>query len=444
MSASKTILATAALLISASAVAGSPEWLEVDSAAAIQRRHIADFPYTVEEAYQLALEKHPEMSRADFDSLIARKFVETDTFDGQVRVFRKAIRNMDLLNPEFNGEMYARGAKASKARVSYVDSVLDFHAGKNPLGGAHKVTYRFSIDVPYEASLHGDTLRVWMPVPHPSQRQSDITIISAYPAEYTLSDQAKTVHSTIYFETPVRYEQATHFEYTASFITRGEWFDPESIRTKIKLYNTNSDLYRQYTAEELPHMPRMTELARKIVGDTTDPLTCSELVYDYIISNYLWGGARDYSTIECIPYYVIDQGHGDCGQVALLYISLMRSLGIPARWESGWMLHPGEKNYHDWAEVYFEGVGWIPVDVSFGRYETADSRQARNFYSTGMDAHRFASNRGVCGQLDPAKRFVRSETVDLQPGEVEATSGNLYYPGWHQKLTLLSIEPIEQ
>ena len=129
--------------------------------------------------------------------------------------------------------------------------------------------------------------------------------------------------------------------------------------------------------------------------------------------------------------------------MSLLYISLMRTLGVPARWESGWMLHPGEKNLHDWAEVYFEGVGWLPVDVSFGRYTTSSDPAVQGFYSHGIDAHRFATNRGVCGALYPAKRYVRSETVDFQMGEVECSKGNLFYPGWNQTLKLIDVHPVK-
>ena len=125
------------------------------------------------------------------------------------------------------------------------------------------------------------------------------------------------------------------------------------------------------------------------------------------------------------------------------YISLMRSLGVPARWESGWMLHPGETNLHDWAEVYFEGIGWVPVDTSFGRYRGADDEEIVNFYSHGIDAHRFASNTGVCGELYPAKKYVRSETVDFQVGEVETGKANLFYPAWDSDLEIISIEPIK-
>ena len=139
---------------------------------------------------------------------------------------------------------------------------------------------------------------------------------------------------------------------------------------------------------------------------------------------------------------MLDELHGDCGQVSLLYISMMRSLGVPARWESGWMLHPWSKNLHDWAEVYFEGIGWVPVDVSFGRYVNSENENERNFFSTGMDFYRFATNTGICSQLYPSKKFIRSETVDFQVGEVECSKGNLFYPGWSKKLEVLSIEEL--
>ena len=73
-----------------------------------------------------------------------------------------------------------------------------------------------------------------------------------------------------------------------------------------------------------------------------------------------------YSTIENIPEYVLDNHHGDCGQVSLLFITLCRCSGIPAHFQSGFMMHPGAWNLHDWAEIYLEGIGWVPVDQSFG------------------------------------------------------------------------------
>ncbi len=362
-----------------------------------------------------------------------------------MRIHRKSPRNLGLLNPEFNGGITDRGYDAKPERLAYVDSVLSYYRGKNSKGLAHKVKFRFSIDVPYDKSLEGDSIRVWMPVPLEGElcdRQEDVEILSTVPADYVLSGD-RSVHNTISFVLPAPAEGDTaHFEYVGSYVCKGKFVSAADVDKNIKPYDKSADLYKRYTAMEAPHVVRLDSLARAIVGDETNPHRQSELVADYIMQ-YPWAGAREYSTIKCIPEYVLRERHGDCGQVSLLYISLMRSLGVPARWESGWMIHPGEKNYHDWAEVYFEGVGWVPVDVSFGRYGNTSDADARTFYSHGMDAHRFATNKGVCGDLYPAKRFVRSETVDFQAGEVECSRGNLFYPGWDSSFTLLSVEPVE-
>ena len=420
-----------------------PTWLEADSAAAIQSRLESDFSLTFDSAARLVRETHPELSDSDIMDMISKKYMEAKTINGELRVHRKSPRNLNLLCPSYNGGVKARGENASEARISYVDSVIAWYKGSNDKGLAHRVKYRFTIDVPFHEALEGDTIRTWMPLPLESDRQSDIVIVGTEPSDYITSSPENSVHNTIFFEKAVENGKATHFECTVEFTTRGSYFSPQFIRENIKDYDRESELYKKYTSTELPHIIRLDSLAKEIVGDSTDPYECSEKVYDYIIKRYPWAGAREYSTISCIPDYVVREGHGDCGQVALLYISLMRSLGIPARWESGWMLHPGEKNLHDWAEVYFEGVGWVPVDVSFGRYVNSGDQAIEKFYSTGMDAHRLASNKGVCGTLYPPKRFVRSETVDFQVGEVETNKGNLFYPAWDSHLELISVTPLK-
>ena len=441
----KHILTAAAIACAGimSAEAAMPVWLESDSATAIASRIARDFALTRADIISQVRAKHPSVTDADIAAYEAKHYLEAMTINGERRYFRKAARNLELLNPDYNGHWQLRGGDATRRDISYVDSVLDWYRGNNDRGIAHKVTYRFRIDVPYHEALANDTLRVWMPYPMATQRQSDIELLSASPSLKLISAAGQSVHRSAYFEAPAPAPGDTaHFEYVATFVNHGEYFSPQRILRDMLPYDTEGDLYKRYTAFEAPHIVRLDSLARAIVGKETNAFKQSELVYDYIVRRYPWAGAREYSTIPCIPQYVIEEGHGDCGQVSLLYISLMRSLGVPARWESGWMLHPGDKNLHDWAEVYFEGVGWVPVDVSFGRFTPASDPAAVNFYSTGMDAHRLAANKGVCGQFYPPKKFVRSETVDAQMGEVECSRGNIFYTYWDQELEIIDIHPI--
>ena len=94
------------------------------------------------------------------------------------------------------------------------------------------------------------------------------------------------------------------------------------------------------------------------------------------------------------------------------------------------MVHPHEQNLHDWGEIYFEGVGWVPVDQSFGRPYWATDIATRYFYLGGIDSYRLIVNSDFGMPFYPAKRFPRSETVDFQRGEVEWKGGNLYFDKW--------------
>ena len=85
-------------------------------------------------------------------------------------------------------------------------------------------------------------------------------------------------------------------------------------------------------------------------------------------------------------------------------------------------------NLHDWGLVYLAPYGWVPMDVTTGRFEQAPELEW--FYLGGVDAYRIAFNDEWGTQFAPAKAHFRSETVDSQRGEVEWDGGNLYFDQW--------------
>jgi transglutaminase-like putative cysteine protease len=65
------------------------------------------------------------------------------------------------------------------------------------------------------------------------------------------------------------------------------------------------------------------------------------------------------------PSEVLDIGNGDCFELSLLYASICRAAGVPARWVWGvGMPETGNPGEHIWAEFY-DGEKWIPVDMTF-------------------------------------------------------------------------------
>ena len=153
-------------------------------------------------------------------------------------------------------------------------------------------------------------------------------------------------------------------------------------------------------------------------------------IFRWIHEHFPWASAREYSTIDNIPEYVLENRHGDSGQLSLLFVALCRVSGIPARFQSGFMMHPGGWKQHGWAEIYLEDIGWIPVDQSLGIFPLARSEEEKYFFCGGVDSWRMLVNQDYGMPLFPAKHYPRSETVDFQHGEVEWEGGNLYITDW--------------
>lgn len=183
--------------------------------------------------------------------------------------------------------------------------------------------------------------------------------------------------------------------------------------------------------------PRLRQLADSLTAGTTNPVIKAQRIFQWVDANFPWASAREYSTIENIPEYVLENHHGDCGQVTLLFLTLCRICGIPAHFESGFMLHPSDENLHDWGEIYFEGIGWVPVDMSFGIPTYAKNDNEKWFFLGGIDSWRMVVNSDFGEQLFPVKTYPRSETVDFQRGEVEWEGGNLYFDKWNWDLDVV-------
>jgi len=244
------------------------------------------------------------------------------------------------------------------------------------------------------------------------------------------------IHRTIYMESKAVKRLPVVFNIKYSFQSSGQYFDPSSI--KFLPYQTETGLFRKYTAEQLPQInfsDEVRNLADSIAGEETEPCKIVRKIYCWFNQNIPWAGALEYSTMPDIPGYVIRNRRGDCGMQTFLLMSMLRYKGIPVRWQSGWMVPPGDENLHDWCEVYYEGTGWVPLDVSYG-LQYSDDIRIREFYITGIDAYRLIVNYGIAGKLYPEKLYLRSEPYDFQRGEVEWEGGNLYFDKWDYNMEI--------
>ena len=409
--------------------ASGEELRRADSLQEIMRRWKIEFPY---DSVQIVEQIHARLSDTISSEQIARweeaGQLEMRLIDGEKRYFRRAVGNLFHLVPELPDRTAASGNDPRIARLqSIVDSTTRFGAATHPV----RTTIHYTLTVHPNAVPEGDTLRCWLPYPQEiAPRQTDIELLGSYPETYTLAPVG-TPQRSIYLEQVARKDSATRFEVTFRMVTRARYFSQDSLINRVQPYDTTSEVYQTYTAERLPQIffsDRLVAKARELAGDETNPVRIVSRIYDWI-DEIPWAGSIEYGVLPHIPEYVLTSGHGDCGQVGLLLITMLRSMGIPARWESGWTLYPQTYNLHDWGSVYYEGVGWVPIDVSAGRQES-DDPAVRNFYKSGLDSYRLVVNSDYSYPFTPRKIHMRSEPIDFQRGEVETSERNLYFDEW--------------
>ncbi|MBQ9409868.1 MAG: transglutaminase domain-containing protein [Clostridia bacterium] len=291
------------------------------------------------------------------------------------------------------------------------------------------VKYRFriksSLKIEDEAFQSGETYSVHLPVPAPCAQQvkEDICVFTAPDA---LISGENAAQRTVYFKR--RLTENRPFEYESAFTSQINYVDPFRDAPHI-VYPLVPAPCADDVSEQYPHIvftPYLKQLAAWIVGEEKRPLYQAKKIYDYITLNVRYTFMRSYLTIERQAEFCALNLKGDCGIQAILFITLCRILGIPARWQSGWTVDKFTTGDHDWAQFYTEEFGWLFADPSYGGGGTRQEDEVkRNFYFGNVDPFRMVANRRYMSEFEPAKRHLRNDPCDSQDGEVETETGAL-------------------
>lgn len=239
--------------------------------------------------------------------------------------------------------------------------------------------------------LKTDYLQIWIPAPSDDEWQtvSDFNLESPIPAK-TLAEN-KYGNKILYIESregvPADKPQEIILSYKIQRKERG-------AQKGISGYK--EDLMRYLKPDKtVPVDGAIKELAEDITRGKTSDLKKVKAIYDYLINNYTY--AKDDPNICGIGNSLLTLKYkkGMCTDWHSLFISLARSLGIPAKFEIGLPIPKDKKEgkiegYHCWAAFYIKGKGWIPIDAS----EAYKHPEKRNYFFGHIDENRFTIATG--------------------------------------------------
>ncbi len=173
-------------------------------------------------------------------------------------------------------------------------------------------------------------------------------------------------------------------------------------------------------------VPRTTA---RIIGNIRDDWTKSRAIYDYVLELLSWD---DNPPSRIIPDYITTE-KADSEGYSYLFVSMARAAGIPARPVGGIIVgNDGSSRSWWWAEIWIEGVGWIPLDPALGDggddiLLSGVEGDTSSYYFGGLEGRHIAFSRGVL-LLKPLQPYpdlrIPDDKYTLQ-SVWEEVSGNL-------------------
>jgi hypothetical protein len=282
----------------------------------------------------------------------------------------------------------------------------------------------------------GERIKIHLPYPAPckSQPADEIKLLDSSHKVF-ISDAAQR---TAYIENA--HCEGEKYSIKFSYVNRAEYVEPDPAAVCAE----QPDFF---TGELYPHIrftPLVCGLAKEIAGSEKNPLILARRVYDWVTNNVKYSFMREYLYLDNIVEFAIMNGRGDCGVMALTFITLCRRLGIPAKWESGSSVRPGDIGSHDWAQFYVAPYGWLYTDPSYGGGSLRDGDMTLwNHYFCNIDPFRLVANIDFQQPFDPPKAFMRTDPYDNQSGEAEYENYGLGFGELEKKRSVIEAEELK-
>ncbi|MGV8169646.1 MAG: transglutaminase-like domain-containing protein [Candidatus Nanoarchaeia archaeon] len=174
--------------------------------------------------------------------------------------------------------------------------------------------------------------------------------------------------------------QMNNFDLSVKFSTHST-SNPLVVSTKVPFPIKNLDSTMQpylKSSEKIDINEDIRKKASELAAGEDDLYVVVFKLADWVNTNIEYNLSSSNVEASLPSSWVYENKQGVCDEISNLFISMCRSLGIPARFVSGIAYTDDEQftnNWgpHGWAEVYFPGYGWVPFDPTYGQLGYVDA-----------------------------------------------------------------------
>lgn len=398
-----------------------------------------EFPYRRDEALNIIRKDIPDFTDEEFDEQVDRRNIRWIYVNGEERYFNRFYASLCKAVPEIScrSQLQVGGMESLSSAVKTVnlrDKTIRKMKEKGSL--TTRIRIRAAVQLKDEVFTPGMFVRAHLPVAAACDQQTDIRIEKVWPETGVISPEAAGQRTVCWEENLLENHE---FVVEYSYLHTAKYKDAYNGKGIPGTYDFDLQ-------EQEPHIvftPYIRSLCAELTEGITDPLEKARAFYDYITKNMYYTFMPNYIVQESFAENCGLNQTGDCGILALLFLTLCRCAGIPAQWQSGLTVEPDFIGGHDWVRFYAEPYGWIFADASYGVSSSrAENEERRQFYFGNLDPFRMVANRVFHENFTIPKQQWRADPYDNQLGEIESADRGFLLDEFIRTKTILLCEEV--
>jgi len=403
------------------------------------------FPYNQQKAQKMLEEAFINVKPEETKELIRTNNVEWIYKKGQIYFHRRFIENLVKTRRDY----YQRYRYEEENNIDNErQTELDDNITEMKAHGRRKAKIRLkqSITPKVAISAQKAPFLAHLPLPRNNNHIKHSEILSTKGAVLEIADN-DACQRTIAYQT--ENNEDLFFEVEHSYEIEANYYDLFKVMETQKdfpkrLSTEEQKKFQNELAEKSPHI-LFTDFLYKLLAElTTEDMTLVEKaykIYEFVTTQVNYSYMKEYFTIPNISEYCASNQKGDCGVQAILFITLSRMAGIPAKWESGLYISEYTQGPHDWAKFYLPTIGWVYADASFGGSAYRGHNMERwKYYFGNLDVFRMPANDDIQADFSIVKKQLRADPIDNQRGEFETSQRGLRFNELDWDVTLLGFD----
>lgn len=265
-------------------------------------------------------------------------------------------------------------------------------------------TRHFTFDYSFTVRVTdpGKPLDIWFPMAHSDQYQQ-VKIISRK-GDLPLKETSEPEYGNRMFYARTAKADRPEYHFSVKYdVVRVEHLADASLSSPAR----PAELKRFLQPDRLvPITGKPAEIAASQVKPEMSHMQKARALYDYTFNNMRYDkSGSGWGHGDAV--WACDSHHGNCTDFHSLFIAMVRSQHIPARFEIGFAVPENKAasdvaGYHCWAEFYTRERGWFPVDIS-----EAWQQKKKDYFFGANDVNRMQFTVGRDLELSPRQHGER-------------------------------------